>query len=78
MSIQVKCNGCDETIDPVSKPWFEAAYFDPREGDEEGGILDEDNREAIETEKVYHFCSPDCVSVWGMRLSMEKHTGPVL
>lgn len=81
MSIQVKCNGCDGVIDTSNKPWFEAAYFDPNDGEElneDGGLLDDDAREEkIETQKVYHFCSPDCVSAWGMRLSMETWKGPV-
>lgn len=83
MSIQVKCNGCDNIIDTLTEPWFESAYFDPREGEELDAngdrMLDGDlQEEQIETQRVYHFCSPICVSTWGMRLSMEKWAGPVL
>lgn len=76
MSIQVRCNGCERVIDALTESWYEAAYFDPREEEEEREI--EEGREEIQTATVYHFCSPDCVSVWGMRLSMEKNPGPVL
>lgn len=81
MSIQVRCNGCDGIIDTSNKAWFEAAYFDPNDGeelDQDGGLLDDEAREQkIETQKVYHFCSPGCVSAWGMHLAMEEWTGPV-
>jgi hypothetical protein len=72
MSIQVKCNGCDEVIDTSSHAWFEAAFFDPsgEESDEEDG--------SVMTQTVYHLCSAACVSVWGARMSMEKWSGPVL
>lgn len=76
MSIQVRCNGCDGIIDTENKPWFEAAYFDPNEG-EELIVEDEEGTSHVETQKVHHFCSADCVSTWGMRLSVEKWTGPV-
>lgn len=68
MSIQVKCNGCDRVIETSAEPWFEAAYFDPREMEEE----------TEEAGIVHHLCSPECVSVWGARIAMDKFTGPVL
>lgn len=75
MSIQVKCNGCGEIIDTNNNAWFEAAYFDPNDGEDQGDTIDDEGH--LETQKVYHLCSPDCVSAWGMRLSVEKWTGPV-
>lgn len=75
MSIQVKCNGCDRVIDTLTEPWFEAAFFDPKEDvNEEDESSTEDQ---LEAGVIQHLCSAECVSAWGARMAMEKWSGSV-